>query len=44
MKVMDDKVKLSNENPSIGLILCKEKDNIIIEYALRNVEKPLGTN
>jgi len=42
LNLLDDMVKLSDENPSIGLILCKEKDNIIVEYALRNIEKPMG--
>ena len=42
LNLMDDKVKLPDENPSIGLILCKEKDNIVVEYALRNIKKPVG--
>lgn len=42
LNLLDDKIKLSDENPSIGLILCKEKDNIIVEYALRNIQKPVG--
>lgn len=42
LNLLDDMVKLPDENPSIGLILCKEKDNIIVEYALRNIEKPMG--
>ena len=42
LNLLDDKVKLQEENPSIGLILCKEKDNIVVEYALRNITKPVG--
>lgn len=42
LNLLDDTVKLPDENPSIGLILCKEKDNIVVEYALRNIEKPMG--
>ncbi len=42
LNLLDDKVKLPDENPSIGLILCKEKDNIVVEYALRNITKPMG--
>ena len=42
LNVLDDKVKLPEENPSIGLILCKEKDNIVVEYALRKIGKPIG--
>ena len=42
LNLLDDKVKLQDENLSIGLILCKEKDNIVVEYALRNIKKPVG--
>lgn len=42
LNLLDDKVKLPDENHSIGLILCKEKDNIVVEYALRNITKPMG--
>jgi len=42
LNLLDDKVKLTDENLSIGLILCKEKDNLIAEYALRNITKPMG--
>lgn len=40
--VLNDKVKLEDENPSIGLILCKEKDRIIVEYALKDTSQPIG--
>jgi len=42
LNLLDDKVRNPDENPSIGLILCKEKDNIVVEYALRNIKKPVG--
>jgi len=42
LNLLDDKVKLPDENPSIGLILCREKDNIVVEYALRTIKKPVG--
>jgi len=42
LNLLDDKVRLKDENPSIGIILCKEKDNIVVEYALRNIDKPVG--
>jgi hypothetical protein len=35
-------VKLAHENPSIGIILCAEKDNLEVEYALRIAVKPIG--
>lgn len=40
--LLDDHVKLPYENPSIGLILCNDKDNIEVEYALRDINKPVG--
>jgi len=33
---------LSEDNPSIGLLLCKTKDKIVAEYALRDINKPIG--
>ncbi len=32
----------AHDKPTIGLILCKEKDNYIAEYALRDINKPIG--
>jgi predicted nuclease of restriction endonuclease-like (RecB) superfamily len=40
--LLDDKVKMKDENPSIGLILCASKDSIDVEIALRDVNKPIG--
>ena len=34
--------KMKGENPSIGLILCASKDNVDVEIALRDVNKPIG--
>ena len=42
LSALDDKVKLEHENPSIGIIICKEKDKTIVEYALRDTAKPIG--
>jgi len=42
LQLLDEKVKLKDENPSIGIILCANKDNIEVEYALRSVRKPVG--
>ncbi len=32
----------SDENPSIGIILCKEKNRTVVEYALYDARKPIG--
>jgi len=42
LALLDDKVKADHENPSIGIILCKGKDKPIVEYALRESNKPIG--
>jgi len=39
---VDELLKSDMDNASIGLILCASKDNIIAEYALRDVNKPIG--
>jgi len=42
LEVLDDTVKENDDNPSIGIILCPEKDDIEVEYALRASNKPIG--
>lgn len=42
LNVLDETVKLPNENPSIGIIICKEKNRTIVEYALRHSSSPIG--
>ncbi len=42
LAVLDDTVRMPDENPSIGIILCKSKDRTIVEYALRESNKPIG--
>ena len=44
LAVLDDKVKLPDESPSIGILLCKSKDRTIVEYALRESNKPIGVS
>lgn len=42
LAALDDKVRLLDENPSVGIILCKSKNKTIVEYALRESNKPIG--
>ena len=42
LSVIDDLLRKPGDNPSIGLLLCKTKDKIIAEYALRDINKPIG--
>ena len=42
LAALDDQVRAKDENPSIGMILCKEKNRTVVEYALRQSAKPIG--
>jgi predicted nuclease of restriction endonuclease-like (RecB) superfamily len=42
LALLDDTVRMPDENPSIGIILCKTKNQTIVEYALRESNKPIG--
>jgi hypothetical protein len=42
LAMLDDLVRMPHENPSNGMILCKTKDRIFVEYALKYFGKPIG--
>lgn len=42
LQLLDEQMKMPEENPSIGIILCTEKDNLEVEYALKLAKKPIG--
>ncbi|MBP7050803.1 MAG: DUF1016 family protein [Phycisphaerae bacterium] len=42
LAALDDRAREEGENPSIGIILCKEKRRTIVEYALRDAHRPIG--
>ena len=42
LSAVDAQVKAEQDLPTIGLLLCKSKNKVVAEYALRNVNKPLG--
>lgn len=42
LSVLNDKVKLPNENNSIGIIICKEKNRTVVEYSLSSSKMPIG--
>ncbi len=44
LNLLDDYVREAGENPSIGIILCTERDNFEVEYALRGLDKPVGVS
>lgn len=44
LSAVDDLLRHPQDEPSIGLILCKEKGRVMAEYALRDVGKPIGVS
>lgn len=44
LSAIDDLVKDETDNPSIGLLLCKTKDKFTAEYALKDINKPIGVS
>jgi len=42
LNVLDEKVRLDKENPSIGIVLCKEKNNTVVEFAVKTIDKAMG--
>jgi predicted nuclease of restriction endonuclease-like (RecB) superfamily len=44
LSALDDLARIKGENKSIGIIICKEKNRIIVEYTLRDTNKPIGVS
>ena len=42
LSLIDDRIRKSHENPSIGIIICKSKDFTTVEFALKDTHKPIG--
>lgn len=42
LTALDKQVKMEHESPSIGIIICKNKNRTVVEYALNNSDKPIG--
>ena len=44
LSAVDDMLRHEHDNPSIGILLCKERDKLTAEYALRDINKPIGVS
>jgi predicted nuclease of restriction endonuclease-like (RecB) superfamily len=44
LAVVDDLLRHPDDAPSIGLVLCKEKSQVVAEYSLRNMASPIGVS
>lgn len=42
LRILDDKVRKPHENPSIGIVLCKEANRSFVEYVIQDYDKPIG--
>lgn len=42
LRVLDDEERIEGENPSVGIVLCKDADRAYVEYVLRDYTKPMG--
>ena len=39
---VDEEIKDKNDNPAIGILICKSKNDLVVEYAFKDINKPLG--
>lgn len=44
LSAVDDLLKKEDDRPTIGMLLCRDKNNIAVEYALRDMNKPIGVS
>ncbi len=44
LSAVDGILKKEQDNPSIGLLLCKNKNNVVAEYSLKDISKPIGVS
>lgn len=44
LSAVDGLIKQSQDNPTIGLLLCKSKNNLVAEYSLKDMSKPIGVS
>ena len=44
LSAVDDTLRHNRDEPSIGLILCRENNRVVVEYALRDTSKPIGVS
>lgn len=44
LNLLDERIRMKDENPSIGIILCAEKNSVEVEYALKGIDKPIAVS
>ena len=44
LSAVDDMLRHEQDNPTIGILLCKKRDKLTAEYALKGINKPIGVS
>ena len=44
IKAVDELLRKEADQPTIGILLCKNKDRLVAEYALSDIQKPIGVS
>ena len=44
IKAVDEQLRQEGDRPTIGLLLCKSRDKLVVEYALSDINKPIGVS
>jgi predicted nuclease of restriction endonuclease-like (RecB) superfamily len=44
LSAIDDQIRHPDDKPTIGLLLCKDKNKLVAEYALKDISKPIGVS
>jgi len=44
VKAVDEQIRTDRDEPTIGILLCKSRDKVVVEYALSDIHKPIGVS
>lgn len=44
LKAVDTQLRANQDSPTIGILICKKKDKVVVEYALSDIRKPIGVS
>ncbi len=44
LKAVDNQLRSEHDQPTIGILICKKKDKLVVEYALSDIHKPIGVS
>lgn len=44
ISAIDNEIKTNVDNPTIGMLICKSKNNTVVEYSLKDLRKPIGVS